>query len=320
MKKYLILFLLLVIILCSVNNIVENYQNNYNTSNNSLTKIIKKNNTNLYFYTFCVNIGKYTEYDLTKVLKLLLTSIDKHINDYKIICFTNFDVEGNLDKIYNLEYREYYDNYKQKLYNDKWLNLSFNKINIYKDLHNEFDEDFIWIDLDTIITYNISYIKNLSNCFIENGGLNINKNQLFRNNSSITIPRNKYILGNFWKLNINLYHELMNTFNELQKQNLVLRYDLQDLFSYHIYIKNKGKLKNIYILGNNVKKNTINGLGVWSLEGNTHANIDGLNKLYYNNNNILKTTLYKDKEIHILSFTFNSLKQLYNNPKFISLF
>ena len=35
-------------------------------------------------------------------------------------------------------------------------------------------------------------------------------------------------------------------------------------FGYYIYIKNKGLLKNINILGNNVKPNTINGLAIWS--------------------------------------------------------
>ncbi len=273
----------------------------------------------LNFFTFCVDISRHSKIELQKCLILLIKSIHIYNNSYKLICYSNFVLDNNLLKDYNIEIRKYYDNIEKPLYNDKWLNLSYNKINIYKDLYDELKEDFIWIDLDTIITSNISYINELANCFVENGGNCVNDNLLFNNNDEITIPRNRYIQGNFWKLNINLYNNLIKTFDELTKQRLVLRYDVQDLFSYYVYIVNKGELKNINIIGNNVKTNTINGLCVWSKAGNTHANIDGFNNLYYEDN-ILKSKFYENKEIHILSFTFYTLKQLWNNKKFIEMF
>ena len=200
-----------------------------------------------------------------------------------------------------------------------WLNLSFNKIYIYKDLYDEFKKNFIWIDLDTIITYNISYINDLNNCFIENGGTCNFPNKLFTNNNLITVPRNRYIQGNFWKLNIELYYQLMKTLDELKNKKLYLRYDLQDLFSYYIFIKKNGDLSNINIIGYNVKINSLNGLSIWSKNGNSHANICGLNNLYYYNNT-LRTKYYPTKEIHILSFTFKTLKILWDNDKFNQLF
>jgi len=250
-----------------------------------------------------------------------MKSIHKNIPDYKLLCFSNFTNELNqlINNKYNIEYRQYYDKEKIKLYSDSWLNLSFNKINIYKDLHDEYNKDFCWIDLDTIICEDISYINDLSNVFIENGGNCLNKNVLFHNNTSITIPRNRYIHGNFWKINIILYNNLMDTLDKLIKQNLKLRYDLQDLFSYYIYIENNGYYKDINILGNNIKPKTINGLSIWSREGNTHATESGLNNLYLENN-MLKSKLYPDKKIHILSFTFNTLKKLNNSEKFKEIF
>ena len=249
---------------------------------------------------------------------MLLGSIHKNIKNYKLLCFTNFKIE-NIPKHYNIEYREYYDKNKIKLYDDKWLNLSFNKINIYKDLFDEFKKDFIWIDLDTIICKDISYIVDLKNVFIENGGICTDKNVLFSNNNKIIVPRNRYILGNFWKLSIDLYNDLIKTLNKLIENKLSLRYDLQDLFTYYIYIKNNGKLNDINILGYNIQQNSINGLCVWSKIGNTHATVDGLDNLY-NDDNILKSKFYPDKEIHILSFTFITLKKLYNTKKFNELF
>jgi hypothetical protein len=273
------------------------------------------------FYTFCVDIGKHSRKDLIIVLELLVISLHKYINNYELICFTNFEIEDKSLEKYNIKYRKYYDNSNNKLFPSPFLNLSFNKINIYKDLYDEYKKDFAWIDLDTIIATDISYIDNLSNVFIEIGGSCKENNILFTNNNSIIVPRNRYIQGNFWKIDLNLYNELMKTFKELNAKKLKLRYDLQDLFSYHIYIKHKGKLNNINIIGYNIKKESINGLCVWSKKGDTHATINGLNNLYYNNNNKkLRTTFYKDKDIHILSFTFNTLKKLYNNKKFQDLF
>lgn len=273
----------------------------------------------IYFYTFCVDMKRHSQENLLSALKILLKSIHINIKDYKLICYTNFINDYNLLNGYNIEYRKYYYNSKFKLYNNNFLNLSFNKINIYKDLHDEYKTDFIWIDLDTIITADISYINNMSNVFIENGGACQKKNILFTNNDSITVPRHKYIQGNFWKLNIQLFQRLIETLTEIQNKKLILRYDLQDLFTYYIYIKQGGDLTNINILGNNVKEETLNGLSVWSKIGNTHATADGLNNLYYEHNK-LRSKYYNDKEIHILSFTFNSLKPLYKSCVFKQLF
>jgi len=275
----------------------------------------------LLLYTFCCDIKRFNKNDLIKVFDLLMNSIHKNISNYKLMCFTNFknELSEKINKKYNIEYRDYYDKKIIKLYDNIWLNLSFNKINIYKDLYDEFNKDFCWIDLDTIICYDISYINDLSNVFIENGGTCLNKNFLFSNNNSITIPRNIYIQGNFWKINIRLYEKLMETLNSLINKKLKLRYDLQDLFSYYIYIVNNGDYKDINILGNNIKTESINGLAVWSKIGNTHASQSGLNYLYLDNN-LLKSKFYPDKSIHILSFTFYTLINIYNLEKFKKLF
>ena len=266
------------------------------------------------FYTFCVDIQKYTRDNLVKILFNLIKSIDKYIDKYTLICYTNFDINDSIYEFskFNIIFRDYYDKQEKKMYIDKWLNLSFNKINIYKDLYDEYKKNYIWIDLDTIICYNINYINDLSNVFIENGGDCINKNILFTNNNSIVVPRNRYIQGNFWKLDIELYYKLIETLDDLNKQNLKLRYDLQDLFTYYIYIKeHNNKNINVNILGNTIKNNTINGLCVWSTIGNTHTTESGLNNLYIENCT-MKSKFYPNKEIHILSFTFNTYILFYN--------
>lgn len=273
-------------------------------------------------YTFCCDINRFDKSQLSNVLKMLLKSLDKNVSEYKLICFSNFidQLKTDIDHMYNIEFREYYDNTENKLYSCKWQNLSFNKINVYKDLYDEFQTNFCWIDLDTIICADISYINDLSNVFIENGGNCTRENLLFSNDNSITIPRNRYIQGNFWKLSINLYEELMKTLKELNDKNLKLRYDLQDLFGYYIYIKNDESNCKVNVIGKNVKEEIVNGLCVWEESGDCHPSIEGLQNLYITESGELKSNFYPDKIIHILSFTFYKLFELYKTEQFKFLF
>lgn len=271
----------------------------------------------IYLFTFCVLFGKESKNELLNALYLLIYSLEKY-NNYELHVFTNFAIDINISNN-NIKLCEYFNN--DKIYfSSKWFNLSFNKLNIYKYLYDKYQINFLWIDLDTIVTNNIEYINDVECYFVENGGTTTELNDLFTN-KKVYVPRNRYIQGNVWKLNINLYNDLMTTFKEIYNNNWNLRYDGQDLFNYHIYYKLNGKLdeNNIYIAGLNYKSETLNGLCVWSGLGNTHATIEGLNNMYYEDDKLV-SKFYPDKEIHIVSFTFNTLKQLYNTKKFQELF
>ena len=279
----------------------------------------------LHFFSFCCLIGRIQEEHLLLGLNRLLKSLDYHVKEYKFILYTNFNININNK---NVIIRDYYDNTQHKLYHDsdhhgRWLNLSFNKINIYKDLYDEFKEDYIWTDLDLLITHDISYLENIDNFFIEHGG-NCNSIQHPIIYDCFYVPENKYIQGAFWKININLYNKLMDELNILNSKNLTLVYDTQSLFAYYLYHTLNGnfEINNINVSGNNYKPETINGLGIWSddINKSKHTNIEGLNSLY-KENNIIRTKYYPDKEIHIIMFTFytyfndgndNILKELFD--------
>jgi hypothetical protein len=270
----------------------------------------------IYLYTFCVYIGKHSKEDLLKVLNLLINSLTK-TNNYELHIFTNFELNITNSSIV---IHSYFDN-NAAIYSDGWFNLSFNKITIYKYLYDKYGIDFIWIDLDTVVTHNLNYINNLESYFIDCGGHNEDTHVLIGN---ITIPRNKWIQGNIWKLNINLYNKLINIYNDFSIKNMKFNYDLQSLFTYYFYFVLDGSdetllINSIYIVGRNTKKEVLNGLAIWDQQGNTHANLNGLNNLYYENNTF-KSKFYPDKEIHIVSFTFDSLKLLYNSSRFKELF
>ena len=295
--KLLILFIILYFIISKKKKISENFEQQ-----------------KVYFYTFCVNIGRHSQNNLTESLKILLNSLNKKVKNFKLIVFKNFNI--NI-KDPNVIYRNYYQG-KIKLYNnDKWKELSFNKINIYKDLHNEFKKDFTWLDLDTIVMYDISYFNNYDNIFIVNGGISNKPQTLFKNNKKYSIVRKDYIQGNVWKINLSIYDKLIKCLNiDIKKRKLILKYDLQDLFNYYIYYKDK--YSNYNLLGKNFKKNILNGLAVWENLKKTESNnedIQGIKNLYIKND-VLKTRYYPKYDIHIISITFFKLNKLKDQKDF----
>lgn len=274
----------------------------------------------IYLFTFCVYIGRHSKSDLLKVLNLLINSLDKHKNNYELQIFTNFDL--NLDR-QNIIINEYFDK-NENFFNDKWLNLSWNKVSIYKYLFDKYKINYLWIDLDTIVTSNIEYINEVETYFITIGGNCKNLHTPFTNDyeKKYLLPTYKHIQGNIWKLNIDLYNKLISVFNQLNTVGLKLMWDFQTLITYYVYfiINERFEENNIYISGVNYKLNVLNSLSVWDEpHKHSHANLNGLKNLYYENN-ILKSHIHPDKEIHMLSFTFFSLKQLYHTKTFKELF
>ena len=272
----------------------------------------------IYFYTFCVDIGRHSRDDLIKSLQLLVKSLNKYVKNYKLIIFKNFDINFNDP---NIIFRKYYQGNINIYDNETWKKLSFNKLNIYRDLYIEFNKSFTWLDLDTIILYDISYFNNYNNIFIINGGLSDNGWGLFTNTSKYKVKHKEYIQGNVWKINMNIYNKLLKTLNkDIKPKNLNLQFDLQDLFNYHIYFKDK--ISSYNLIGKNVKKNVLNGLGVWedpNLKKPNQGDIQGLKKLY-KKDNVFKTKYYPNYDIHIISLTFFTLNKIRNNKEFKHLF
>jgi len=252
----------------------------------------------LHLYTFCVDIGRISPPMLELALEWLVKSLDKH-NRFTLHVFTN--MECSLEHP-NVVYEEYFDNSEEDLFGDNWLNLSWNKINIWQHLYETTGESYTWIDLDTIVTANIEYINDYDHIFLETGGGCEEPNLLFDNNTEITVPRNRYIQGNLWKLNAELYEALLATFTDLQKLGLELRYDFQDLVNYYHHIKEMP----LWILGFNVEAHTINGLGIWHPSDRVHVRFEGLEKLWWDEE-ILRSEYYPDKEIHLVTLTFGSV-------------
>lgn len=299
-KYYIFINLIVLFLILIRKNIYENFDQN-----------------SIYFYTFCVDIGRHSRENLIFSLKILVSSLNRYVKNYKLVVFKNFDIDF-YDP--NIIFRDYYQG-EIKLYkNDKWRELSFNKLNIFKDLHIEFNKSFIWLDLDTIIMYDISYFNNHSNVFIVNGGLLTNEKIIFTNNSNYKVKNKDYIQGNVWKINLNIYNKLVNTLNkDIKPRNLNLRYDLQDLFNYQIYYKND--TSNYNLLGKNIHKNLLNGLAIWEnpkKRNINHGDLEGVRNLY-KKDNVLKTKYYPKFDIHIISITFYVLNKIKNKKDFKNL-
>lgn len=269
-------------------------------------------------FTFCVDINRHTQNELLTFLSILVGSLDYHLKQiYKLIVYKNFCIPINHP---NVEFRQYYDNEPDKMYQDPWLNLSLNKINVYKDLLDETGIDFLWLDLDTYVAHDISYINDLPSCFIEHGGMVDKPWKLFLNSEKYDVPTNRYIQGNVWKLNEQLYDSLGHTLKKIKSKDLLPCYDLQDLFNYYFFYELNGNLSSINILGFNSKVETINGLGIWDKERSVGPRAWSVAELFHDNNENLRTKLFPDKVIHFVSFVLAQTIHLLDDPNFISLF
>ena len=269
----------------------------------------------IHLFTFCVDIETHNKQYLLQVLNSLINSLDKHNNNYEFHIFTNYDLQIINPKIIIEEYFDKNENYfGNRGYQSKWLNLSWNKINIYKYLFDKYNINFLWIDLDTVVTANIEYINEVDNYLIPIGGTNSELHSPFTNDptNKYGVPTHKYIQGNIWKLDIKLYNNLITTFSEIQKNGLQLMWDIQTLITYYIEFKLNGKIteNNIYVSGLNYKPETMNGLCMHDKpENHQHGGMESLINMYYDNDK-LRSKYHPNKEIHFVGFTMYSFKTI----------
>ena len=273
--------------------------------------VLQKNKDVVRFFSMAVDIGHHDPKLLELALNILSISLQKNTPNHELVVFSNFGITPPNKNVEIIEFPNFDGTYFQ----NKWLDLSFKKIFLQEILRRQTGFDYIWIDLDTIVTADVSYLNNTNNIFMAIGGNCQNENPFFSNNNEFSTPRFKYIQGDIWKISQQTFFELMNQFKEILSKGLCLRYDLQDLFNYHIYIKNPPV--NIYNL--NFRPETVNGLCVWSPNGDSHPCTTGLENLFIDNKK-LRTNYHPEKEIHFLSFTVQTYAQLISNIKFQNLF
>ena len=114
---------------------------------------------------------------------------------------------------------------------------------------------------------------------------------------------------------------MVETLNQdIKPKKLILRYDLQDLFNYYIYFKDKPS--NYNLIGKNFKKNLMNGLSVWEdpkKNKSNHGDIEGIKQLY-KEKGVLKTKYYPECDIHLISLTFYVLNKIRKKDEFKKIF
>jgi hypothetical protein len=266
---------------------------------------------------------------------------------------------------------------------NRWHKLSFNKIHVFKNLYDEYGgECFTWIDLDTIVLADLSYLNDgVDNYFIMHGGAVSDRmhDVLVGGEGGRviwSIPERMYIQGSFWKLNLPLYHEVLRLDSLFRENGVRLKYDLQSIFAvmawggglcpYYDGVS-RAMTNSMLVIGENFRPGVMNGLGVWDTTdgvGN-HVNMSSLALMRWEGSApprrdavdidrrlkltadggegsapprrvhgtscgggggaggegggggggggggaddrlVFRTTMYPDKEIHILSLTFDS--------------
>ena len=62
------------------------------------------------------------------------------------------------------------------------------------------------------------------------------------------------------------------------------------------------------------------GESLWNKKKNTHASYASMKRLYTENGKLRSLLHNKNKEVHICSFVFHRILELYENPRFATIF
>jgi len=313
--------------------------------------------TSLRLFTFCFYIGKNTYHELVRMLYVLLASLDRFHPDFFLVVYHNLGITiddprvrmvggggvkgvGGADLLLDAEGCDGNVWVEGSAVRNRWHKLSFNKIHAFKNLYDEYDGScFTWIDLDTIVVADLSYLREVDNYFIIHGGGGAEADAQKRRHDVLlgpgggcgdviwSVPERMYIHGSFWKLNLSLYHEILRLDLMFRENDVRLKYDIQSIFSVMAWgggvvggnrcpfydgvsrADNGGGSMNV--IGYNYRPDVMNGLGVWDTRSGVgnHVNMDALAEMRWSDDDggaIFRTTMYPDKEIHILSLTFDS--------------
>jgi hypothetical protein len=345
--------------------------------------------TALKLFTFCFYIGKNTYHELVHMLFILISSLNRFHPDFFLVVYHNLGitiddprvrmvgggVKGDDDKLL-LEAAGCDGNVwvEGSAVRNRWHKLSFNKIHVFKNLYDEYGGAcFTWIDLDTIVVADLSYLGVVDNYFVNHGGGGgggdgdggggggggdgggRTHDVLLGPGGDVlwTIPEPMYIQGSFWKLNLSLYYEVLRLDALFREKGVVLKYDLQSIFAVMAwggggdggggacpFYDGVSRVSDgsMLVIGENFMPGVMNGLGVWDTKNGVgnHVNTSALANMRWGGpvclgwsipmddsgvaetrdcevihnepmrRLVFRTMMYPDKEVHILSLTFDS--------------
>ena len=185
--------------------------------------------TALKLFTFCFYIGKNSYQELVRMLFVLVASLDQFHSDFFLVVYHNLGIvidDPRVDCRRWGEVKDGGDGVSERLLLDaagcdgnvwvegsavrnRWYKLNFNRVHAFKNLYDEYDgECFTWIDLDTIVLANLSYLAEMDNYFIFHGGRESGRmhDVLVSGGGDgddgrvvWSVPEALYIHGSFWK-------------------------------------------------------------------------------------------------------------------------
>ena len=253
-------------------------------------------------FTFCVDISKYSQEDLTRVANILIRSLNQSKTNLKrFIVFSNFDLQINNCPDY-VEIRPFKQLISEIYESDKWMNLSLNKLPYYGNLMEEFAEAPIWIDLDTLVCCDISHLSEFENFFIQIGTKDNKMMSILRDSGDFMVRRNEYLQGNIFKLNNEILEATYTYVNQF-KDSII--YDHQGAFNlvYH-FSKNHSEMQ---ILGKDIDLDSINSFRAWNVEVGEHPNETNANNLWLDQDGRIHSKLHPNKRLQFISFTFRTM-------------
>jgi hypothetical protein len=271
--------------------------------------------TTLKLFTFCFYIDKNSYQELVRMLFVLVASLDQFHPDFFLVVYHNVGLTFDDPRVECRKW-EVKDGDGERLLleaagcdgnvwvegsavRNRWHKLSFNKIHVFKSLYDEYGgECFTWIDLDTIVLADLSYLDAVDNYFVIHGGRSERTHEVLCRGGGggggggviWAVPERMYIQGSFWKLNLSLYHEILRLDLLFRENGVVLKYDLQSIFAVMAWGGggegggvSRADDGSMLVIGYNYRPDVMNGLGVWDTKdgAGNHVNTSSLADFYW---------------------------------------
>lgn len=257
----------------------------------------------LVLFSFCIDIGRFPPSTLVSVANAWVNGlVDSQTIFKKAIIYTNLPLE-KIGGPSNLEIRKFESDLSPAHNENRWQHLLTLKFSTYAKLVEEFTESPIWIDLDTFVSNDISYLDEAEAFCTPLGTSETRLMALHKSEKAWAVQRNRMINTSIFKVTPSALEQIQQVASQNKGQ---LPLGDQDAFNIAVHFLGV----RIPALGAELHDDRVYSYEAWNKEAATHLNDKNSSVLFQDNRRIMRSSLHPGKSVDLIQFTFKGAAAL----------
>lgn len=214
----------------------------------------------------------------------------------RIVIYTNLEMRF-LREVPGLEIRRFEADLSVAEAENTWERLITLKFFYYRLLLEEFGENPIWLDLDTFVANDISYLGDLDSFCVMLGSKDQRAMSLHKTNPDLIISRNRMINSSIFKVDENF----LGAVDEILSQNRgLLALGDQDAFNIAFHFLGH----KIPVLGVDIYEEHVYSFDAWNTKKAVHIDQFNSSVLFRDAAGVMRSRLHPKKKLDLIQFTF----------------